>query len=152
MIVLDQGPVFALACLLWGRNPITRQPPFEAWLRRMVEHWSRELDAIVVLDAPDDVLLARIDEREQRHDAKGVSAHEGLELIGRHREAYGRVLELIEDPGRPHVLQYDTATMPPDGLAVELAEILGLSRVQELTQTPRALNLIQGSATTREDA
>lgn len=151
VVVLDQGPMFALARLLWGRKPVTRHASFEAWLRRMVERWSGELDAIVVLDAPDAALLERIDGREQRHDAKGVPSQQGLELLGQHREAYGRVFELVESVGSTQVLRFDTATMPPARIAEELAEQLGLSRAQELTVTPRARNLIQGSAT-RDDA
>ncbi len=151
VVVLDQGPIFALACLLWGQKPVTRRVSFEAWLRRMAEHWSRELDAIVLLDASDAVLLGRIDAREQRHDAKGVPSHQGLELVGRHREAYGRVVELVESVGSTRVLRFDTAAMPPSRIADELAELLGLSASQELTEAPGALNLIRGSAT-REDA
>lgn len=151
VVVLDQGPMFALARLLWGGKPVTRHPSFEEWLRRMAGHWSHELDAIVLLDAPDAVLLERIDAREQRHDAKGVSSHEGLELLGRHREAYGRVFELVESLGGTRVLRYDTATMPPDRIAAEIVELLGLGRPQELTEASRALNVIQGSAT-RDDA
>lgn len=152
VLVLDQGPMFALACLLWGGKPITRHAYFDTWVRRVIEHWSRELDAIVLLDAPDDVLLVRINAREQGHDAKDVPAREGLELIGRHREAYGRVLGLIESAESARMLRYDTATMSSAEIAGELAELLGLSRAQELTETPRALNLIEGSATTRQDA
>lgn len=151
-VVLDQGPMFALACLLWGRKPVTRRAPFEAWLRRMVERWSRELDAIVVLDAPDAVLLERIDAREQRHDAKGVPSHEGLELLERHREAYGRVFQLVHSHGSARVLRFDTATMPPARIAGELAELLPLGPAEELTETPRALNLIKGRAATHDDA
>lgn len=151
VVVLDQGPMFALARLLWGRKPVSRHASFEAWLRRMVEHWSYELDAIVVLDAPDAALLERIDAREQRHDAKDVPSQQGRELLGRHREAYGRVFELVESVGSTGVLRFDTATMPPARIAGELAELLGLGGAQELTETPRARNLIQGSAT-REDA
>ena len=130
VVVLDQGPLFALACLLWGRKPFTRRTRFESWLSQMIERWSRELDAIVVLDAPDDVLLARIDAREQGHDAKGVPSHDGFELIGRHREAYRRVLEPIENAGAPRLLRYDTATMAPAQVAAELGETFALSREQ----------------------
>ena len=151
-IVLDQGPIFALACLLWGRKPFTRSARFEAWLRQMVERWSLELDAIVLLDAPDEILLARIDDREQGHDAKGAPLHEGLELIERHRDAYGRVLELSEGLGGPRLLRYNTATMPPAKIAAELAEILEPSGARELTETARVLNVTQGRTTTREDA
>lgn len=151
LVVLDQGPMFALARLLWGRKPLTRHASFEAWLRRMVGFWSHELDAIVLLDAPDAVLLGRIDTREQRHDAKGVPSHEGLELLRRHREAYERVFEVVEILGGTRVLRYDTATMPAARIAGEIAEQFELSAPEELTDASRALNVIQGSAT-REDA
>ncbi|MGH3135634.1 MAG: hypothetical protein ACRDPV_03965 [Gaiellaceae bacterium] len=127
-VLLDQGPIFGLACLLWGRKPFTRSAPFESWLRRMVERWSLELDAIVVLDAADEILLARINARKQSHDAKGAPVGRGLELIERHRDAYARVLSLSEALGRPRLLRYDTATMPPAEIAAELADVLELSR------------------------
>ena len=118
----------------------------------MAEHWSRELDAIVVLDAPDAVLLERIDAREQRHDAKGVPSHQGLELLGRHREAYGRVFELVESFGRTRVLRFDTATMPPAGSPASSPMLLLSTGARELTETPRARNLIQGARRARDDA
>lgn len=151
-IVLDQGPIFALACLEWGQKPFTRSARFETWLRRMVERWSLELDAIVLLDAPDETLLARIDDREQGHDAKGAPLHEGLALLERHRDAYGRVLELSEGLGGLRLLRYDTATLPPAEIAAEVAKILDVSRAHELTDTSGALNVIQARTSTRGDA
>lgn len=125
-VVLDQGPVFALACLAWGRKPVTRSSRFATWQQRMVERWSLELDALVVLDAPDETLLTRIDERTQKHDVKGAERAQGLELVERHRWAYGQVLRLIEDLGRPRLLRYDTATMPAAAIAAEVAETLSV--------------------------
>lgn len=151
VVVLDQGPMFALARLLWGRKPVTGHPSFEEWLRRTVGHWSRELDAVVLLDAPDPVLLGRIDAREQRHDAKGVPSHEALELLGRHREAYERVFEIAESLDGTRVLRYDTATMPSARIAAEISALFGLGAPGELTDASGALNVIQGSAM-REDA
>lgn len=127
-ILLDQGPTFGLARLLWGRSPFTRSARFESWLRRMAERWALELDAIVVLDAPDETLLARINTRGQKHDAKGAPVGKGLELIERHRDAYARVLSLSEALRRPRLLRYDTARMPPAEIAAELAGVLELSR------------------------
>jgi hypothetical protein len=118
----------------------------------MVERWSLELDAIVLLDAPDETLLTRIDDRTQRHDVKGASRPAGLELVERHRDAYGRVLERIEDLGRPRLLRFDTAAIPPATIAVELAGTLALGRGEELTETPGALNVIHGRTTRREEA
>jgi thymidylate kinase len=121
--ILDQGPIFALACLLWGQKPITRSERFQAWVKEMVERWSLELDAIVWLAAPDHALLERINHRDQTHEAKGKSRQEGHELIESHRQAYGQLFELIDRLGRPRVLRFDTNTMSPVEIAGELAEI-----------------------------
>ena len=56
-----------------------------------------------------------------------ASVSPGLELLGRHREAYGRVFELVESYGRTCVLRFDTATRARP-IAGELAELLGLGR------------------------
>jgi hypothetical protein len=125
LTVLDQGPFFALARLLWGKKPVTRSRSFAAWFDRMVDRWSIELDAIVWLVAPDAALLERINHRDQRHEAKGKPIPEGLELLELHREAYGRLLELVAGLGRPRVLSFDTSTMRPAEIAGELAELFG---------------------------
>ncbi|MGH3066655.1 MAG: hypothetical protein ACRDOF_10200 [Gaiellaceae bacterium] len=129
-VVLDQGPVFALACLIWGRKPVTQSSRYETWQRRMVERWALELDAIVLLDAPDETLLSRIDSRTQKHDVKGARRAQGLELVERHRRAYGQVLGQLEEFGRPRLLRYDTATMPAAAIAADLAETLAAGATQ----------------------
>lgn len=151
-VVLDQGPIFALARLLWGRKPVTRGARFETWLRRMVERWTLELDAIVLLDAPNEILLARIDGRKQRHDAKGVPIREGLELIEWHRGAYARVLSICESLGRPLLLRYDTAAMPSAEIATDVAEALGLSEAEEPSEGSRSRNVVQERVSAYEDA
>jgi adenylate kinase family enzyme len=149
--VLDQGPIFALARLVWGKKPVTRSERFEAWLNRMVERWSVELDAIVWLMAPDEALLERIYHREQRHEAKGKPAPEGLELIELHREAYGRLFELVARLGRPRVLRFDTGTMRPAEIAGELAGLFEDRPAQQLTEASAGLNVRQRRASAREE-
>jgi AAA domain len=139
--ILDQGPIFALARLLWGKKPVTQGAPFEAWLRQMVERWSVELDAILWLVAPDDTLLERINHREQRHEAKGKPVPEGLELIELHREAYAQLLELLTALGRPPVLRFDTGTMRPAEIAGELAELFEEQPARKLTNASTGLNV-----------
>jgi shikimate kinase len=133
LVVLDQGPIFALARLLWGQKPVTRSEPFRAWMSTMMRRWSLELDAIVWLDAPDHVLHERIGTREQRHEAKGKPTREVLELLGTHRQAYRAVLESIARLGRPPVLHFDTSRMSPLEIADAVDEALtaGASRRAE---------------------
>jgi shikimate kinase len=133
LVVLDQGPIFALARLLWGQKPVTRSEPFRAWVSTMVLRWSFELDVIVWLDAPDHALHERIGSREQRHEAKGRPTREVLELLGTHRQAYRSVLESIARLGAPPVLRFDTSRMSPPEIAdaVDGALAAGASRIAE---------------------
>lgn len=122
--VLDQGPLFALACLLWGGKPATRSPRFLAWVAEMVAHWSSELGLIVWLDATDDVLLGRINDRVQRHEAKDKATGDALELLRRHRDAYRQVFGEIARLGRPQVCRIDTSARQPEQIAAEVGRLL----------------------------
>ena len=125
LIVLDQGPIFALARLLWGRKPVTGTRQFERWLEEQVAGWSVDLDGIVWLVAPEEVLLERINDREQDHEAKGRSVREGLDVLQAHENAYGVLFERLEALGRPPVLTFDTSVVSPSRIAEEIEGVLG---------------------------
>lgn len=141
VLVLDQGPIFALACLLWGQKPVTRTAAFARWLGEMVDRWSVELDALVLLEAPDRVLLDRIDNREQRHDAKGRAERDALDLLDGHRAAYARLLGLVAHRGRPPVLRFDTSVRSATEVADEIAPLFGGEPDGWLTDAQRRLNV-----------
>lgn len=148
--VLDQGPIFALARLLWGSKPVTRCEWFQAWLTEMVERWSLELDLIVVLLASDDVLLERINHRDSAHAAKGASAQDALGLIESHRMAYARVLELVDRLGRPRVLRFDSSTTSADAIADQLGEIFERSSTQAVDEWTTGLQPETGEESAHE--
>jgi thymidylate kinase len=120
--VLDQGPLFALARLLWSGKPVTQAPAFRRWLEAMVVRWSLELGLVVCLVAPDDVLLARINGRGQAHEVKGAARGAGLAVLESHRRAYAELLERLHRLGRPRVLSLDTRARSPAELAGEVVE------------------------------
>lgn len=136
LVVLDQGPIFALARLLWGRKPVTATREFERWLDEQIAGWSVDLDGIAWLVAPEDVLLERINVREQDHEAKGRSTHEGLDVLQAHQSAYKVLFERLEALGRPPVFTFDTHVLSPDRIAEEIEGALG-RRASERTVKAR---------------
>ena len=124
LVVLDQGPIFALARLLWGGKPVTSTREFEHWLDENVAGWSVDLDGIVWLVAPEEVLLGRINEREQDHEAKGRSTRDGLDVLLAHQSAYAALFERLEALGKPPVFTFDTSVMSPVRIAEEIEGIL----------------------------
>jgi shikimate kinase len=122
--LLDQGPLFALARLLWGGGAVTRSSWFRSWKSRAVARWTLELDTIVELTAPDHVLFERINEREKKHPAKGKSARETVDILGEHRRAYADVLEEVERSGHVRLLRFDTSKRSLEEVAGELSDAL----------------------------
>lgn len=130
--VLDQGPIFALARLLWSGKPVTSSEWFQSWLSEMVGRWSLELDAIVVLQAPDEVLLERINRRDRLHDVKGKSTSDALRLLESHRSAYTRVLDAFDRREGPRALRFDSSRMPAEAIAEELANLFEVGPAQRV--------------------
>lgn len=118
VIVLDEGPVFALAWLdlNYRRNG---DPGWAAWRSRMIGEWGAGLDAVVRLDADDAVLARRIKERVKDHQVKNAPPDRIVEFTRRFRGAYDRVVgELVERGVR-------VATLPTDaGGVTDRAELL----------------------------
>jgi shikimate kinase len=141
VVVLDQGPLFAFARLLWGMKPVTREDTFRAWMDETLERWSSALDAIVWLEAVEDTLRERIDRRDKRHEAKAASREDALELLTSHRLAYERVLGAVEGTGAVRVLRYDTGTRSAAEIADELAVTLDDPEARRLTDARSATNV-----------
>jgi hypothetical protein len=123
LLVLDHGPVFRLASLAAFGPPMAATSAFAGLRAGLAQDWGRLLHAVVWLDAPDDVLLRRIDGRAQRHRIQHVGPTEGARFLGRYREAYRTTLALVADAGT-RVVDLDTAARTPAELAAELRATL----------------------------
>ena len=127
MFVLDQGPIYALGRLEAMGKPFLRSPVYRRWRQRMTEAWAKKLDRIIVLDAPDPVLVERIGGRTQAHETKGRSPEVGYEFLARHRRAFDDIIVGIARAGGPEAHRIDSGSLTPDGVAAAVADELGLS-------------------------
>ena len=108
--ILDQGPVYLLT-KLYGLGPATLTT------RRLAKWWNESLDRsaslldfVVWLDAPDALLIERINIRGKRHTLKGASDDDAREDLARSRRWYESVIsELSARRGELRVLRYDTS-------------------------------------------
>jgi AAA domain len=111
-VVLDQGPVFFLT------RPILMDARLERWRERTLADWRPILDAVVWLDAPDDVLVERINARAKRHALKGAPAPAAIDVLTRARADYEALLARLEaDEAGPLVLRFDTSHASADEVA-----------------------------------
>jgi thymidylate kinase len=120
LVILDEGPVFALAWFdaFYGRNG---DPGWASWRRRAIADWSQRLDLIVRLDAGGDRLIGRIRGRDKNHRAKDWPDRAIDAFQGRYRAAYDKVIAELRAAGKVHVIELRSDELSPDALAGELA-------------------------------
>jgi hypothetical protein len=143
VVVLDQGPLYALVRLRAQDRGVTTTRTFQRWWDTMVARWLGTLTGVVWLDAPDAELRARIDQRPQAHTVKGAGAV-GLRFIVRYRQLFEEVLERITATGAPPVRRFDTGATPVSQLVAALT-----ADTTWTTQGPRAAPNIGDTRDTR---
>lgn len=91
IIILDEGPVFALSWLdvFFVR---TGHPGFAGWRRRTLADWAALLDVVILLDASDPELAHRIRTRAKPHPVKGEPDAKIYGFAAGFRRAFERVI------------------------------------------------------------
>ena len=121
-IVLDEGPIFALAWLLVFAGPrVLRAPAFDAWRRRALRQWARALDVVIVLDAPDALLARRIRDRVKPHMVKGGTDAEIAAFASAFRAAFDDVLAAFSEANGPEPCRLDADSVRDLAVEVQLA-------------------------------
>jgi hypothetical protein len=113
-VLLDQGPLFALARLRWVPSPLTAAPGFGAWWQDTLALWAGEVDGVVWLDARDEVLLARIYARGRTHLVKNRPRDEALAFLAASRRALAEVLDAVSAAAGVPILSVDTEACNPE--------------------------------------
>jgi deoxyadenosine/deoxycytidine kinase len=121
--LLDQGPIYALVRLK-AESKGASVPAFERWWNQKIELWADQLSAIIWLDASDEVIWDRINERGQRHRTKGEPLDVGRRFLTMYRQLFEEVLARISILGGPEVLRFDTSEMGAEQIAAQLGPIL----------------------------
>ncbi|HET6624795.1 MAG TPA: hypothetical protein VFG63_00260 [Nocardioidaceae bacterium] len=116
LVLLDHGPVFRLAALAAYGPPMVHTTAFRRWWTSTARSWATTLDAVFWLDAPDEVLLGRVEGRARRHRLRGVGQVAAGEFLDRYRDAYAEALDHVAAAGTP-VVRLDTSTDTRDALA-----------------------------------
>lgn len=109
IIILDQGPVYLLAEMrLFGPEYLMQKAAESLW-QDLYSSWAATLDMIIWLDAADEILLNRIQNREQELIVKNHPAKVVYEYLNRYRTEYDCILSTLATRNADlKVLQIDT--------------------------------------------
>lgn len=125
VVILDQGPVFMLAELLFFREPQIVKLMRGARWKRTLERWRSLLGGIVWLDASDPILAERIDSREKGHLIKGAAPAEARDFLERSRASLDQAISILRDGHRsPAVMTVDTGRPSLDDVVYRLSRDL----------------------------
>jgi thymidylate kinase len=123
-VMFDQGPVFMLARLAPFLAARTGDARMRGWWQAAVARWASMLGTVIWLDAPNAVLVERIQKREKWHRVKDRSTAEAIDWLERSRQAYAQTLSALTAARHTRVVRYETTEIPPDRLArVILADL-----------------------------
>lgn len=129
-IVIDQGPIFLIATLLEFGPRGLRYSALEGWWDKIINNWKQALNLVIWLDARDEILTARIRNRDQDHPVKYKTDQEIRAFLELYRRIYFEVMNrlLIDNP-RMHILHIDTSDMTVDEVVNRIFQFIKLGDV-----------------------
>jgi hypothetical protein len=92
IFIIEPGSVYWLSTLQGNGPEITNHPRFQRWWKHEFQRWASELDAIIWLDAPEDVCYQRINTRHQWHQFLECRAESALEELTLYRKYYQKIV------------------------------------------------------------
>lgn len=121
-LVFDHGPIFRLVQLREFGPPLVGSGAFVAWWEAQRRAWSRAIQLVVWLDAPDAVLLPRITGRDQRHVVKHMPVGNAVEFLATYRRGYERLLSEMAAEAQFRRIAFDTSRVAPETIAGQVLD------------------------------
>lgn len=133
LLILDQGPVYTLTYLWLRGHESIRNGCFTGWWKNSYTKWARTLQAIIWLDAPDDVLMHRIRTREKSHEVKDFSDQAIQKFMHGYRGAYEDVIATLTAHNGPKLLRLNTERLTVTEMVDQVLVMLGHDLPQEIS-------------------
>jgi thymidylate kinase len=131
LILLDQGPIYTLSVLAGFGSQNTKNQDFVKWWEKTLQEWAITLDLIIWVDAPDEVLLERIQTRDKQHLVKKKSNQEAVDFLGQFRTVYKQTIEKLTVNGGPQIIGYDTSQCSIDSIVDTALAALNFGHCQK---------------------
>jgi adenylate kinase family enzyme len=106
--LLDHGPIYRLAFLREFGPEITRSQIYRNWWTDLFKRWMETLDLLILLDAPNEVLMKRIRDRDRKHTVKDVNDPEALDFLNRYRTSFEQTLAELKTNHQITIFRIDT--------------------------------------------
>lgn len=112
IVILDPGSIYWLTALKWLGPDLTRNPKFEGWWEEMRVKWLNAIDFMVWLDAPTELLLERVLDRDEWHESKLLSSEEAARRFDIYRQGYSELVNQYSSKRKDRTLVFHTDKTP----------------------------------------
>jgi deoxyadenosine/deoxycytidine kinase len=112
VIMLDHGPIYRLAFLREFGPEITTSQLYKRWWHKLLNQWIATLDIIILLDAPNEILLKRIRDRDRKHTIKEICEQDAFEFLNSYRTSFEQILAESMTDHQVTILRIDTNQEP----------------------------------------
>ncbi len=124
VVVLDPGSIFWLTALKTFGPEISRDPKFQDWWEMMRKKWMSAVDIFVWLDAPTEILIQRVQNRQEWHESKSMTHDETVKSFDLYRKGYGELTDLISQRRKNHILKFRTDQVSAEVIFERVRELL----------------------------
>lgn len=106
--VLDHGAIYRLALLREFGPEVTKSHTYISWWTNMLNQWAATLGVVIWLDAPDAILIERVNSRSIDHRIKGQTEQDVRQFFFRYRRCYEEVIARMTASCGPDLLRIET--------------------------------------------
>ncbi len=126
--LMDHGPIYMLTSLLEFGPRITKNQHFKKWWDIALKHWASSLDMIIWLEAPNSILVNRINTRDSWHIVQEKPEEEMHNFLIRYRNSFEQVISMSKAYNNNlDVLRYDTEKETPEQLTDKILHDCGIN-------------------------
>ncbi len=117
VLLLDQGPISLLGFLDSFGTPRIKSQTGKNWVTQSCKDMARSLDLIIVLDAPNEILVDRVQNRAKNHGIKQKTYEESCKFLDGYRSAFDQIFSIMAgETHQPKIFQYNTDRNTPERL------------------------------------
>jgi shikimate kinase len=127
IIILNQGPIYLITALYCFGSDVLHEPIFSTFWDNIFNYWAKTVNLIILLDASDNCLFQRINDRDQLHVMKTKKPIEVSEFMEEWREGYSSIIDkLVSLTSGPKLICVNTELSSPSETADQILEIINL--------------------------
>jgi hypothetical protein len=131
IVAFDQGPVYTMARLSQTALLGAEGSRLRRWWDFKLDEWSKTLDLLILLDAPNEILIERIRRRSKSHVAKARSDDGAAELLTNERAHYETVVGALGERRVIQTLRFDTSVRSVDEITTKTLTAIHATRSLE---------------------